>query len=407
MGSEQQPVLIIGGGLGGLCLAQGLQKARIPFHVFERDLHASWRPQGYRLRINGDGASALKRSLPEVLFERFERTCCEVELGETDLNALDGGILACRRGGGPLNAGMKTYTADRKVLRDLLLTGLDQHISFGKEFIRYELTETGVVARFRDGTQAEGCLLVGADGSRSVTRKQFLPGHVPLDTNGCCIYGKTTITAELQEQFPVAAMRWMTLVVDRTPITQTLDVDETPVTLLLEPIRFPKNEYQDELPADYVYWVLIAKKEIFNLPEGSLSHVTGEEAAVMSLRITDCWDPQIRSLLHLQDKTQSSLLRVLSTSPEIELWAPSARVTVIGDAIHPMSPCGGVGAVTALVDGANLAEIIATKGISEEAIGEFEGKMREFAGKSIQRSFIGGRKLFGQKPFEQCKPYQN
>lgn len=408
MGSVEQDILIIGGGLGALCLAHGLDKAGLPFRVFERDANASWRPQGYRLRINGDGANALKDTLSPDLWDRFEKTCCSAELGETDINAVDGSITASRAGGGPAMKGLKPYTCDRKVLRDILLTGLEEKTSYGKELVRYEIVAEGVIAYFQDGTTALGRFLVGADGKGSATRQQYLPDHGPLDTEGTCIYGKTLITPELVERFPARAMRWMTLVVDRTPITQTLDIDDTAVTLLLEPIRFPKkNDGFDEYrPADYMYWVLIARKHIFALPNDvPLSKYTGEDATATSLRITECWDPSIRSILHLQDKTQSSPLRVLSASPDIQPWAPSDKITVIGDAIHVMSPCGGVGAVTALVDGANLAKTITTKGISIESIGEFEQTMREFAGANIRRSYMGGRKLFGQRPFAECSQY--
>ena len=409
MGSiERNIILIIGGGLGGLCLAQGLHKAGIPFRVFERDANASWRPQGYRLRINGEGANALKQTLSPELWQRFENTCCSAELGETDINAADGAIMACRAGGSPAMKGLKPYTCDRKVLRDILMTGIEDKICYGKELVRYEIEAGGVTAYFQDGTTEFGCFLVGADGKGSATRQQFLADHKPLDTEGTCIYGKTPITPELIERFPARAMRWMTLVVDRTPITQTLDVDDTAITLLLEPIRFPKknDEFDQYKPADYMYWVLIARQHIFDLPKDvPLSKFTGEDAAAMSLRITDCWDPSIRSILHLQDKTQSSVLRVLSASPDMKPWSPSDKVTVIGDAIHPMSPCGGVGAVTALVDGANLAKTITTEGISTGSIGKFEEAMREFAGANIRRSYIGGRKLFGQRPFEECSQY--
>ena len=408
MGSVEKDILIVGGGLGGLCLAQGLLKANIPFRIFEGDAGKSWRAQGYRLRLNGDGANALKETLSPELWEQFEKTCCSAELGETDINAIDGSIIASRAGGSPAMKGLKPYTCDRTVLRDILLTGLEEQVSYGKELDRYEIVDEGVIAYFQDGTSAHGRFLVGADGKNSVTRQQFLPEHGPLDTEGTCIYGKTLITPELLERFHTRAMRWMTLVVDRTPITQTLDIDDTAITLLLEPIRFPKkNDGFDEYrPADYMYWVLIARKHIFNLPnEQALSKYTGDDAAAISLNITDCWDPSIRSLLHLQDKNQSSPLRVLSASPDIKPWAPSDKITVIGDAIHMMSPCGGVGAVTALVDGANLAKTITTKGISTDGIGEFEKAMREFAGTNIRRSYIGGRKLFGQRPFEECSKY--
>jgi hypothetical protein len=45
-GSVEKPVVIIGAGIGGLCLAQGLQKAGVNFKVFERDPVIDHRPQG-------------------------------------------------------------------------------------------------------------------------------------------------------------------------------------------------------------------------------------------------------------------------------------------------------------------------------------------------------------------------
>ncbi|KAI0441955.1 cercosporin toxin biosynthesis protein [Xylaria telfairii] len=408
MGSMDNGILIIGGGLGGLCLAQGLLKAGISFRIFERDASADWRAQGYRLRLNGDGANALKETLPADLWERFQKTCCSAELGETDINAVDGTIIASRAGGSPAMKGLKPYTCDRTVLRGILLDGLEGMVSYGKELVRYENVAGGVIAYFKDGTTVSGRFLVGADGRGSVTRQQFLPDHLPLDTEGTCIYGKTPITPELLERFPSRAMRWMTLVIDRTPLTQTLDIDDTAVTLLLEPIRFSKrnDQYDQYVPPDYMYWVLVARKQVFDLPSDvPFSTYTGDEIAAISLRIADCWDPSLRSILHLQDKTQSSLLRILSANPSMKAWAPSDKVTVIGDACHTMSPSGGVGAVTALVDGANLAKTIATKGISPESIGDFEQAMRQFAAGNIHRSYNGGRKMFGQKPFDQCTPY--
>ncbi|KAI0856135.1 cercosporin toxin biosynthesis protein [Xylaria cubensis] len=408
MGSMDDSILIIGGGLGGLCLAQGLLKAGISFRIFERDASADWRAQGYRLRLNGDGANALKETLPAELWERFQQTCCSAELGETDINAVDGTIIASRAGGSPAMKGLNPYTCDRTVLRGVLLDGIEDRISYGKELVRYENIDGGIIAHFKDGTKAPGRFLVGADGRGSVARRQFLPDHLPLDTEGTCIYGKTPITPELIERFPSRAMRWMTLVIDRTPLTQTLDIDDTAVTLLLEPIRFPKknDQYDQYMPADYMYWVLVARQKVFNLPSDKpFSAYTGDEIAEISLRIADCWDTSLRSILFLQDKKQSSLLRILSADPSMKAWKPSDKVTVIGDACHIMSPSGGVGAVTALVDGANLAKTIATKGISTESIGDFEQAMREFAGANVRRSYHGGRKMFGQKPFDQCTPY--
>ncbi|OHE90254.1 O-methyltransferase [Colletotrichum orchidophilum] len=63
--TEDWPVLIMGAGISGLCLAQALKKHNITFRVFERDLVVDSRPQGYHLKLRRDAAVALDESLPE------------------------------------------------------------------------------------------------------------------------------------------------------------------------------------------------------------------------------------------------------------------------------------------------------------------------------------------------------
>ena len=398
-------VLIIGGGLGGLAFAQGLKKAGIAFHVYEQDPSADFRAQGYRLKLNPDGAAALKKVLSAELWEHFEETCAESEWGETNFNAIDATIRASRAGPG-IRGGGKVYTADRTVLRSILLMGLEEDVSYGKQLVKYTVAEDSVSATFMDGSTEEGTFLVGADGVRSPVRKQYLPDHKPVDTNGSCIYGKTPLTADLLRRFPARATRWMTLVLDKTPMTQTLDIDETPLTLLLEPIRFPRNGLRTKLPVDYIYWVLISRTAVFGADSSELLRLSHAESATLSLKLTEEWDPSIRALLELQDVSQSSTLRVGSAAPPIAPWEPSGRVTLLGDAIHVMSPCGGVGAVTALRDAALLSDIFADEGISEASVGKYEKAMREYAQQGIERSYMGGKKMFCQRPFAECKPLE-
>ena len=68
-------VLIIGGGIGGLTLAQGLKKSGVSVAVYERDRTRTDRVQGYRVHINPTGSLALHECLPPALFEAFARTC--------------------------------------------------------------------------------------------------------------------------------------------------------------------------------------------------------------------------------------------------------------------------------------------------------------------------------------------
>src|SRR5579862_4121627 len=66
-------ILIAGGGLSGLCLAHGLQRAGHTCEVFERDSDLT-RKAGYLLHVNGDGGEALRTCLPDDLFELYLET---------------------------------------------------------------------------------------------------------------------------------------------------------------------------------------------------------------------------------------------------------------------------------------------------------------------------------------------
>ncbi|OCK80347.1 FAD/NAD(P)-binding domain-containing protein [Lepidopterella palustris CBS 459.81] len=385
-------VLIIGAGLGGLSLAQGLKKAHIPFHVFERDPSSNFRPQGYRIKINPEGAQALKAVMSTEMWEYFEKSCAESKFGETNINALDGGIIASRAGPGA-RGGAIPYLADRTVLRTLLFQGLDEDVSFGKSLTHYDILDEGVVAHFADGSSEQGILLVGADGLRSP----------PVDTNGRCIYGKTPLTEELMKTYPAKGAKWMTLLLDKTPMTQTLDIDETPLSCLLEPVRFQDNELRSKLPQDYVYWVLISRSDVFGKSTEELLALDNKQSAELSLKLTEEWDESLRILFKKQDISQSSTLRISSAKPNIPVWEPSSRVTLLGDAVHVMSPSGGVGAVTAIMDAATLSGALAAEGINKKSIGEYEAIMRQYAKKSIERSYFGGKKMFGQRWFDDCE----
>lgn len=346
---------------------------------------------------------ALKSVMGDEMWEEFEKTCAETQFGETNINAPDGALIASRAGPGLRGGSFVPYLADRTLLRSLLFRGLEEDVSFGKTLTHYEILDEGVIAHFTDGTSEQGILLVGADGFRSPVRKQFLPDHKPIDTNGRCIYGKTPMTEEFMAKYHARAHKWMTLILDKTPMTQTLDIDETPLTCLLEPVRFVDNEYKHKAPQDYVYWVLIARSDVFGLSTEKLLTLNGQEAAELSLKLTEEWDASLRALFEHQDIKQSSALRISTAKPQIPIWETNPRVTLLGDAVHVMSPCGGVGAVTAIMDAAALTESLQTGGIKKESLGEYEAKMRVYARKSIERSYFGGKKMFGHAPFDQCE----
>ncbi|KAJ8115013.1 hypothetical protein ONZ43_g4766 [Nemania bipapillata] len=401
-------VIIIGAGLGGLTLAQSLRRSGIPFKIFERDASIGARPQGYRIKIHSEASASLRSVLTPELWHRFENTCGKTVLGESNLNALNGAATASRKWRPGAGDG-DIYSVDRSVLRHVLQQGLSDSgedvISWGKEFLRYELCDDGTVkAHFKDGSYEQGSLLVGADGTRSRVTKQLIPNYSILDVEGVCIYGKTPITAELEAKAP-ALLRWISISRDEPPVIQGIVQGNDTISLLTEPMRF-QSAYQQrysEIPSDYVYWGLIMRRRVVASSDEELQDVLRVPGKALSMEITSEWHPSVRAILEQQDETYTSAIQILSSRPQVPEWKSDPRVTVLGDAIHVMSPAGGVGACTAIRDGFVLGAQLAEKGVGLESVAAYEQRMRQYATMSLQRSLAGGMKMFNQPPFDQCR----
>jgi 2-polyprenyl-6-methoxyphenol hydroxylase-like FAD-dependent oxidoreductase len=410
--------LIVGEGIGGLALAQGLKKNGISFTLFERDLSPTARAQGYRVRLSDAiGATALRECLDQQMWDLFEGTCGEMKPHNFRFNAIDGTELEGLGPSGPIPRGVagakmeaagakfppgmfgsKAYTVDRNLLRSLLLLGQEGQVKFGKSFERYELTSTGVIASFSDGTKEQGSFLLGAEGVTSPLRKQLLPNQRYVDTGSRVIYGKTTITPKLTARFLPKVLEGGVTVIQNLK----------GLTLFLEPIRFPKDASVESggrlgSTKDYVYWVLGGCGEHLAIPDDEFHALSHKGAADLALKLTEDWKPAFRALLELQGTDQTSPLRIVSAKPERPAWIPSAHDFLLGDAVHAMMPIGGAGANAALEDAASLLKVIVEEGISEKTMGKYVDQMWERAAPYIRMSAMGAQKLLGFKSFEGAK----
>lgn len=97
-------------------------------------------------------------------------------------------------------------SVSRSTLRQVLFTGMDDVMHYGKNFTRYEQNPDGTVtAHFSDGTHATGDILVAADGTRSAVRRQYLPQAKVKDTGITALATKTPLTPETRALLPDAA----------------------------------------------------------------------------------------------------------------------------------------------------------------------------------------------------------
>ncbi|RAL16634.1 FAD-dependent oxidoreductase [Aspergillus homomorphus CBS 101889] len=413
-------ILIIGAGVSGLALAQGLRRANIAFAVFERDSQLDSRLQGYRLRIPGQLQQDLQALLPEDTLRNLEATCARTEMGESNIRATDGSVLACRRFS-PSPGQPVPYTVDRGLLRQALMTGIDEDVCFGKTLTEYKLVKADgvdvVEVTFQDGTVERGSLLVGADGAHSVVRRQLLPDVHLLDTDAYCIYGKSPMGHALLSQVPAHLRRWITVVRDETPVLQAIIMGEqSPVCLVAEPVRFVANDADSNttgsgiVPENYIHWGLLFRTN--RLPgtttseKDAMAERLRRHPADLALELTSEWHPSVRALVELQDPLLTAGMPVHSADPSVlqRGWSPSACITLMGDAIHLQSPAGGVGAFAALQDAVCLLQVISEKGISAASVGEYEQRMRQGALVCLERSFRAGEELIGAPRFEKCLP---
>lgn len=341
-------VVIIGAGTGGLCLAHGLLKAGISVAVYERDRTRADGLQGYRVGISPDGSRALKACLPEALFQTFVATCASGPRYFNIMRARDFKELLCqpvpRDDDDPMN---NEQSVSRMTLRQVLLTGLEGVVHFDKALERYEMVGDKVVARFTDGSTATGDLLVGADGSNSAVRRQYLP-HARLDDCGIrAIAGKIPLTPETRALLSESVQQGVTLGFgpgghsiilhvmefkwDRGGVKPTVaEADRT----LLE--SWPGLLYDNT--RDYVLWAFSAPRRHF--PRDPMQGTQAEQLA-LAREMTASWAPVVRQLAENIDVSTVFPVAVRTSVP-VPAWTPS-RVTLLGDAIHTMTPGRGVG----------------------------------------------------------------
>lgn len=381
----EPPVLIIGAGVAGLTLAQGLRLRSVPFRIFEHHARSHIK-QGHRFRISQEGQAALDSVLSPQLRDLLGRTAAEryrFAPRYVDARKLD---FATPEPVDPAGS----MPVDRTWLRVLTSLDLQDAICYEKEFCTYEVVDGLVQVKFMDGSVVRGRLLVGADGIKSRVRKQLQPDRRLLDLERWVMWGRTPMTKDLRRALgPPDLLSWC----------MCLDY-ESNVQTVVEPVTWSRSvrvESEGKLPdfADYVYWVVCTASSQYAeaLPK------TVEERKLYLARASESWHPALKHLLDSAAHELSACVPILSSKPDIQISSAgqTGRVTLIGDAAHPMSPMGGSGGDTAIRNAADLAHTLAEEGITESSIKGFEARMEGRAKEKIEHSFKGGQKFWRGK----------
>jgi 2-polyprenyl-6-methoxyphenol hydroxylase-like FAD-dependent oxidoreductase len=380
-------VVVVGGGIGGLALAQGLRRHGVGVAVYERDADRDDRLDRYRLAINPAGSRSLRACLPDRQWQAFLDTAGRPGGGfgflRTDLRELVVVEDAIMYPEVP-DPAERSYPVDRHTLRGILLDGLGDAVRYGKVFERYELAADGrPTAHFADGTSATGDVLVGADGMHSRLRAQYLPAATRRDTRALGVGLKLPLNADTRTWLPPRLAQGMNLVMAGAPY-------------FLFTSAF---ERQQPAGDDYLLCAFVARNDQFPAhPE----RLDGTRLKAHVAGLTTGWHPALRKLIDECPPHDVSAFP-FQASDRPAPWTPS-RVTVLGDAVHGMPPTGGNGANTALRDAALLTRRLSRAVRGElpllDAIGGYEAEMREYGFQAVDLAMKTLRQGLTSNPVE-------
>jgi 2-polyprenyl-6-methoxyphenol hydroxylase-like FAD-dependent oxidoreductase len=190
---DRRPVLVAGGGIGGLCVALTLHQIGVPCIVLESVRHLQ--PLGVGINLQPNAV----RELYELGIGPEQLDAIGLQTREWVLVGLNGKEVYSEPRG--MRAGYKwpQYSVHRGGLQMLLYDAVVERLGTGAIRTGMEVTGyrqhaggTGVRAlvETRDGTRLdiEGALLIGADGLHSAVRAQMHPGQPPIQWGGAIMW---------------------------------------------------------------------------------------------------------------------------------------------------------------------------------------------------------------------------
>jgi len=365
----RQPILVVGGGIGGLSTALTLHRAGLACRVFE---------QSTEIRELGVGINTLPHAIGRL-----------AELGLLD--ALDAAavrtheLIYCNRFGQEVWRELRGTDAGHPVpqfsihrgvlqgvLRDAVVDRLGADaIATSHRLTAFEQDADGVTATFVDHAGAvtetvRGSALIGADGIHSTVRAALVPGEPPPRWNGTMLWR--------------GALDWPAFLTGRSMIIaggMTAKLVLYPIGAGAAPDRRLTN------------WAVMAR--------------IGEEGSPPPRR--EDWSRPGRLdevMPHVQRFTVAEVdhTALIAATPvfweypvcdrdPLERWS-HGRVTLLGDAAHAMYPVGSNGASQAVLDACELAEALTATDDVAVALRRYDDARRPPTAEIVHSNRSGG-----------------
>ncbi|MEM9059540.1 MAG: flavin-dependent oxidoreductase [Pseudomonadota bacterium] len=362
-------VLIAGGGIGGLSLALMLHQRGIRAQVFE---------QAGQVREIGVGINTLPVAIGELaelgLLPVLENTGIRTreliylnKYGQEvwrELRGMDAGH------------GVPQFSIHRgrfqKVLYDAVWERLGPDaVTTGMKLAAFTQNEGAVTAHFTSGTDGlssmtvTGDILVGADGIHSVARKLFYPGEGSPSWNGVMMWRGATEFPQYLDGRTMFIGGGMGAKFVLYPIAEAGEGRK--LTNWVVNVKVADGETQ---PPPKDSWSRKGRLDDV-LPYGLRFRVPGVDIQAL-IRQTDAYYEY-----------------PMCDRDPLPRWT-HGRVTLLGDAAHPMYPVGSNGASQAILDARTLADWLVRAEHPCQALHEYDSNRRQATAKIVHANREGG-----------------
>ncbi|MCB5363424.1 flavin-dependent oxidoreductase [Pusillimonas sp. CC-YST705] len=345
--SKACEVLIIGAGIGGLTLALALHKAGISSRVYEA---------APEIKPLGAGVNLLPhavRVLDELGMQQALADAAVTTQESIFFNQF-GQFVFREPAGLQAGYGWPQFSIHRGDLQNSLLNAVVQRmgadaVQLGMRCTHVGQDDTGATVQFEmtDGTKqsVRAALVIGCDGIHSAVRKQFYPGEGKPRYSGVNMWRGTTVLKPFLSGASMVRAGWLSV-----------------GKMVIYPIRNNVDGQGNQL----VNWVAEIES-----PQPAERDWTGRGRLEDFFPAFADWHFDWLDVAGMIEQTQTILEYPMVDQDPLPKWS-FGRVSLLGDAAHPMVPRGSNGAGQAILDCSCLAEQLQQHGITEKALLEYD-----------------------------------
>lgn len=339
-------IAIIGAGMGGLTTGIALKKFGHRVTIYEQAEQIL--PVGAAISLWSNGVKCLNYL---GLTEQVAKLGGQMN----DLAYIDGlnGEVMTQFSLAPLieEVGQRPYPVSRAELQNMLMDAFGrQDIQLGKRMVSIEDKGQHVEIGFQDGSTVSAALLIGADGTHSMTRQYVLGKQVERRYAG---YVNWNGLVEISEDL-APAQQWTTFVGEGKRASLMTVAEH----------RF------------YFF---------FDVPLSAGLENQRSEYKPLLKQYFSGWCPQVQRLIDSIDEQKTNRVEIHDIEPFTQFY--KGRVVILGDAAHSTTPDIGQGGCQAMEDAVYLARAlqINTLGL-EDALKRYQNKRNERANELLLRA---------------------